>query len=242
MLLAAQWLAVIACRDSRRGHSGRRLSAGEPRLQVYAVVAQMNMHGMHFTRSAGQVGEARARDRVAQVRRAPTVPPIVSLQSQLLAMQRAVGNQAVQRLIGAPGTMQAGQPVPFTLNAVFIAKHVADTAEEAKTKTLARITNGDALPSMVNGTLGNTVATQAAWTAAIARSIETIPPEDDYWTAGEAVAAERLHHLKVEIEGWEATPATVRTLPTSKRTVGGTYQVNANSVTVDIDHASTSRG
>jgi hypothetical protein len=165
-------------------------------------------------------------------------------------MQRLVGNQAVQRWLGAPNTNQAGADIQATLSQEFRDKHVAANVAQAKQNTIDRINNGDALPTMRNGTLGNIVATAQNWQAAIdAANHATMPPEDDW--VGDDPDDGRFFNQNVLISGWEvkrvaplegpATKAAAEDVDDAKRSLGGTWDVGGGDVTVEVDHASTGR-
>ncbi len=185
----------------------------------------------------GRVSSA-DRERLTGVGSIPLTP------QNVLALQRVIGNQAIQRWLGGQGTNQKGKKVPITFHQEFIDKHIAATVAEAKTKTLARINNGPALQSMKDGTMGNTVATEAAWTAAIEASTDVLPPEGK-WEPSFGDDEGRIIHLGVALDGWEVTrdsptaqSATAREFGSTRRTIGGDWTVTDNDVTAVVDHMS----
>lgn len=153
----------------------------------------------------------------------------------LESLQRLAGNRAasaqVQRLLDgfyADGTTK----VPasrISLTAPFKKKHVADDETKARQVTGARIDEGKPA-AMVNGRLGNTVATEAAWLEAIDRSTATIP-DQNAWQGG----------LPVKLTGWDAKRTgprsiTVSPLADAARTVGGYMKKKGGAV--EVDHVS----
>jgi hypothetical protein len=179
------------------------------------------------------------RDRLTGVGSIPPTP------QNVLALQRIIGNQAIQRWLGGQGTNQKGKKVTITFHQEFVDKHIAATVGEAKTKTLARINNGDALQSMKDGKMGNTVATEATWKAGIDASTDVLPPEGK-WEPSYGDDGERFHNLGVTINGWEVTrdgpvaqSASAKEISGTKRSIGGNWTVTNNDVTADVDHMST---
>jgi hypothetical protein len=181
------------------------------------------------------------RERLTGVGSIPPTP------QNVLALQRIIGNQAIQRWLGAQGTNQKakGEKVPVTFDQEFVDKHIAATVGQAKTKTLGRINNGDAPQSMKEGNMGNTVATEAAWKAAIDASTDVLPPEGK-WEPSWGDDGERIHNLGVTISGWEVTrdgpvaqSASAKEISGTKRSIGGNWTVTNNDVAADVDHMST---
>ncbi len=184
-----------------------------------------------------------ARDRIRQ--RAPSSPTKrpgvaraqrVSLPASaaLEGLQRLAGNRAasgqVQRLIdGFDGKSKV--PISkISLTDAFKQKHVAEDAKGAIAKTGARIDSGKP-PAMVAGTLGNTVATEANWKAAIDASTAVIPDRKD-WSGG----------MAIKLNGWDAKRVpgqrkiNITELSGEGRTVGGYIKQKGGAV--QIDHVS----
>lgn len=157
----------------------------------------------------------------------------------LETLQRLAGNRAVSGLVGAnvqrlldgfyaDGTTKVPKE-RISLTAPFKKKHVADDEAKARQVTGARIDEGKPA-AMVNGRLGNTVATEAAWLEAIDKSTATIP-DQNAWQGG----------LPVKLTGWDAKRTgprsiTVSALADAARTVGGFMKKKGGSV--EIDHVS----
>jgi hypothetical protein len=157
----------------------------------------------------------------------------------LETLQRLAGNRTVSGLVGAnvqrllDGFYGDGETkVPasrISLTAPFKKKHVADDETKARQVTGARIEEGKPA-AMVNGRLGNTVATEAAWLEAIDKSTATIP-DQNAWQGG----------LPVKLTGWDAKRTgprsiTVSPLADAARTVGGYMKKKGGAV--EIDHVS----
>lgn len=151
---------------------------------------------------------------------------------QLMAVQRSAGNQAATRLVQRllDGFYNDGKTkVPkerIALSDAFKKKHVAADEGKARAVTGARIDSGKP-PSMVQGRLANTVATEADWLAAIDASTATIPDQDN-WAGDMAIA----------LNGWEAKRTgprsiTVTALNAGARTIGGYMKKQGGAVTVD---------
>ena len=83
----------------------------------------------------------------------------------------------IQRFIGAAGIYQEGKNIPFTFDDIFTKKHIAEDAAEAIIKTQARIGDPkDQGGKMIKiGHIGNTLATEVAWTKVINENKEVIP-------------------------------------------------------------------
>jgi hypothetical protein len=173
--------------------------------------------------------------------------------ADILALQRLIGNQAtIQRFLGARGTNLAGQNVPVTFEQDFTDKHIAANAQGAITNTLNRINNNNAPSSMKDGTLANTVATQAAWTAAIDASQEKMPPLKD-WEPDIGDYKDKFDNWVLTLaDAWEVTRTdpgadraqTARTnvVKGHKRAVSGSWEiVNDNELSAKVNHA-TIRG
>jgi hypothetical protein len=182
-------------------------------------------------------------------------PSTLSRPDSLLSLQAVVGNQVVQRLIGQEGTNQAGKTINPTFAPEFIRKHIADNVEDAKKKTRARIASGDALPTMENGILGNIVATEGDWKAAIEASPMKLPPDNEWFPAEDAKedddASDRLESADVVVSGWDIFEQklannkgftyTVVIDPAAKRTIGGDWAVTDKNVSLVVDHASSGK-
>ncbi|HML99193.1 MAG TPA: hypothetical protein PKD75_11990 [Tepidiformaceae bacterium] len=152
----------------------------------------------------------------------------------LEGLQRLAGNRAtsgqVQRLIDG---FDGKSKVPISkvsLTDAFKQKHVAEDPKGAIAKTGARIDAGKP-PAMVAGTLGNTVATEANWKAAIDASTAVIPDQKD-WSGG----------MAVKLSGWDAKRVpgqrkiNITDLSDAGRTVGGYMKQKGGAV--QIDHVS----
>lgn len=160
----------------------------------------------------------------------------------LQRLQRLVGNRAVsqalpstiQRLKGAPGTAQAGQPLTIEFSDDFREKHIAEDADGAKKATEKRIKSGGP-PGIVKGTTPNHVAKLADWKAVIDAHAAVVPPDGE-WSAEdgdieEPTWVERL--AQVTVTGWEPKKASNGDVPTPtpstfKRYVGGKWQVTGS--------------
>jgi hypothetical protein len=179
----------------------------------------------------------------------------MSRPDMLLSLQALVGNQVVQRLIGRKGTAQAGQTIDPTFAPEFIRKHIADNVEDAKKKTRARIAAGDALPTMKGGKLGNFVATEGDWKAAINASTTKLPPIGEWDPAQDANDDDdddgRLTSADVVVSGWDIFEQklannkgfiyTVGNEPAAKRSIGGIWTVKDKNVSLVVDHASSGK-
>ena len=173
-------------------------------------------------------------------------------------MQRGKVGQAhnsrrtpVQRLKAADGTAEEGKDAPYTLNADFILKHVANSLTGAEIVTEARIATNKP-KGMVEGTAANHVATQDVWEAAINGSNVKVPPEGE-WNYENGDATGRENRLVwVEVDGWEAigTKGNVKGKAMKiKKFLGGDWSVantaedgdgysltKTGNVTMDFNH------
>lgn len=160
--------------------------------------------------------------------------PAVLVPAAVEGLQRLAGNRAasahLQRLIDG---FDGKRKVPISkvsLTDAFKQKHVAEDAKGAIAKTGARIDSGKP-PAMVAGTLGNTVATEANWKAAIDASTAVIPDQKD-WSGG----------LAIQLNGWDAKRVpgqrkiNITELSNAPRTVGGYIKQKGGAV--QIDHVS----
>lgn len=163
----------------------------------------------------------------------------------------AAGSPVVQRLKGREGTAQAGKRVEFTLAADFINNHVANSLEDARQVTEARVKSGNP-PGIAAGTAANHVAPEAAWRTAIENSKAVVPPKDD-WDGSYGDHKQFDPQLaKVEVQGWEAQGTEDKVVArdaTLKKFVGGHWEVEncefddeenykdgSGHVTMDISH------
>lgn len=162
------------------------------------------------------------------------------------------GNSAIQLYNGAVGTNQSGAVIPFTLDQEFTDKHVASSQAAAITKTQARIDDqADLGGAMIRaGTIGNTVATNAVWTAAINGNGDVIPAsffgpddedkaQDDYNAADYDESAYAGNSSYMAIAGWDvklASGALVATAASMNRRVAGTYDVTNLDVSIELNH------
>lgn len=153
----------------------------------------------------------------------------------VLMLQRVVGNRTVQRLMD--GFYADGKTkVPaarISLTAAFKKKHVAENESAARSITGARIDAGKPA-AMVNGTLGNTTATESDWLTAINDST-AIVPDQDAWSGG----------LAIKVKGWDAKRTGARSitltpLADAARTVGGYMKKQGGNV--EIDHVAGQNG
>lgn len=146
--------------------------------------------------------------------------------AQRLSLPASAALEGLQRLAGNRAT--SGQ-VQRLIDA-FKQKHVAEDPKGAIAKTGARIDAGKP-PAMVAGTLGNTVATEANWKAAIDASTAVIPDQKD-WSGG----------MAVKLSGWDAKRVpgqrkiNITDLSDAGRTVGGYMKQKGGAV--QIDHVS----
>ncbi len=180
-------------------------------------------------RQPAQPASLAKRPGAARARRA-TLPAGAALEGlQRLAGNRAASGQ-VQRLIDG---FDGKSKVPISkvsLTDAFKQKHVAEDAKGAIAKTGARIDSGKP-PAMVAGTLGNTVATEANWKAAIDASTAVIPDQKD-WSGG----------MPIKLSGWDAKRVpgqrkiNVTEVADVGRTVGGYMKQKGGAV--QIDHVS----
>lgn len=170
----------------------------------------------------------------------------------LAAQLQSISAQPIQLFNGATGTARAGASIPITLDAeTFVASHVAADAAEAVTKTEARIA-GDAPQSMKNGTLANSLSTQANWLAAMNADTTVIPSEDEWGgDYGTDDATEYVRDLgPLTVQGWEAQGTAGNVAATATpitKNVAGTWTVEnpeaeegvaaaAPDVSIVIDH------
>jgi len=165
------------------------------------------------------------------------------------------GSAPVQLFKGAAGTNQAGANIPFTFNAVFMAKHIAADEAGAIAKTQTRVTNratdiGGA--GIFAGNIGNTVATNGVWTAAINGNAEEIPGADECVLPTEEDRAEAGFNASefnatgrfpdsayMAVSGWDVKLVDgnlVATEKTMNRKVGGDWTLNNLNASLDIDH------
>jgi len=162
----------------------------------------------------------------------------------------------VQRLIGRKGTAQAGKTINPTFGPEFIAKHIADNETDAKKKTRQRISSGDGLQTLKDGILGNIVAREGDWKAAINASNTKLPPKGEWYPAEDANENDdesgRLASLDVVVSGWDVFEKklannrgftyVVDDDPAAKRTIGGDWEVKNKNVSLVVDHASSGKG
>ncbi len=178
----------------------------------------------------------------------PQQSAVLSAQAQrslspqnVLRLQRLAGNRAVnralpgtiQRLKGAPGTAQAGEPLTIKFSDDFKKKHTAENAAGAKAATELRIASGK--PSaIVDGTIPNHVAKLADWKTVIDAHAAAVPPDGD-WSPEDGdiddpTWVERL--AQVTVTGWEpkrvGTKVPDPSPSTFKRYVGGKWQVTGS--------------
>jgi hypothetical protein len=181
-----------------------------------------------------RIRTATSASRAARPREASTVRTALPAPAAVEGLQRLAGNRAssahLQRLIDG---FDGKSKVPISkvsLTDAFKQKHVADDPKGAIAKTGARIDSGKP-PAMVTGTLGNTVATEANWKAAIDASTAVIPDQKD-WSGG----------LPIKLSGWDAKRVpgqrkiNITELSDAPRTVGGYIKQKGGAV--QIDHVS----
>jgi hypothetical protein len=160
-----------------------------------------------------------------------------------IMLQRTLGNRAVGAMLANPvqrlmdGFYADGKTkVPaarISLTSAFKKKHVAADETAARSITGARIDGGKPV-AMVNGTLGNTTATESDWLAAISDSTAVVP-DQDAWSGG----------LAIKVKGWDAKRTgprsiTLTPLADAARTVGGYMKKQGGNV--EIDHVAGQNG
>jgi hypothetical protein len=184
------------------------------------------------------------------VSKRPRLPDVTATPHNILALQRVIGNQAtIQRFLGAKGTNLPGEAVPVTLDQEFLDKHVAANSKIAKDKSLKRINDGKALPTMKAGKLANTVATEENWRTAINASADILPP-NNAWSPTTGDDSERFHNLGVKVEAWEVTRTDIGAATAKEadvapprdvaRALGGTWTIdNDIDISADVNHATS---
>ncbi len=167
---------------------------------------------------------------------------------------KAVSNTTpVQLFKGAEGTNQEDADIPFTFAQEFTNKHIAADRDAAIANTQTRIDDaGDRGGQSIRaGNIGNTVATDAVWTAAINANTDVIPDnfrgpsEDDkadpaYNEADYDDSGHSGDSSAMRINVWEVRYANATLTATQKDVnakVAGTYDVTNLDVSIDIDHA-----
>lgn len=160
-------------------------------------------------------------------------------------------NLPIQRFIGAEGTYQEGKNIPFTFDDVFTKKHIAEDAAGAIIKTQARINDPtDQGGEMIKTKhIGNTLATEAAWTNAINKNKEIIPEtffgpskEDKAkkdFNPGDYDDEGYVQSSSMTINGWDVKLQDATLASEEKnmnRKIGGTYVVTNLDVSLAINH------
>lgn len=173
---------------------------------------------------------------------------------QLKALQEMANNKPVQLFKGAEGTNQAGADIPFTFAQEFTDKHIAADETGAIANTQTRIDDANDVGGQLvkAGTIGNTVATNATWTAAINANTDVIPEnfmgpsaddktDPDYNAADYDDSGHTSDSSHMPIAAWEVTydgndDELSAEQKTVNRRVSGTYDVTNLDVNMDIDH------
>lgn len=173
---------------------------------------------------------------------------------QLKALQAMANNKPVQLFKGAADTNQAGADIPFTFAQEFTDKHIAadETGAIANTQTRIDDVNDVGGQLVKAGTIGNTVATNATWTAAINANTDVIPEifmgpsaadkaDPGYSAADYDDSGHTSDSSHMPIAAWEVTydsddDELSAEQKTVNRRVSGNYTVTNLDVSIDIDH------
>jgi len=171
-------------------------------------------------------------------------------QNGALATQlKQSASKPIQLFRAAPGTAEAGGNVPITLDAdTFVKKHVATDDADAVTKTQARIDDSNAPQSMAEGTLANSLATQADWIAAMDADTTVLPPTDS-WGPGidytEDDSGRAVNLGPIAVDGWEAQGTSGSITATSRRIskyVAGDWKVESDDSESDEEESKSDSG
>lgn len=221
----------------------------------------MNIHATKKTEQQGQsavhTGEQKQQSGSSVLQEMANQSPRAM---QLKALQEMADNSPVvtqkapiQLFKGAEGTNQADADIPFTFAQEFTDKHIAADSAGAVANTQTRIDNDDDRggQSIKAGNIGNTVATNAVWTAAINANTDVIPDnfhgpseddkaEADYDEADYDESGHSGDSSAMRIRAWEVRYANATLTATQKdlnARVAGNYDVTNLDVSIDIDHA-----
>ena len=216
---------------------------------VASAVSKKNISGEPIFQFVDNRPEAIAKRKLHEIVNKSSQPHRLRAFQEILTDS---ANLPIQRFIGADGTNQEGNTIPFTLDQEFNDKHVAADVDGAIANTQARIDDENDLGgSMIReGNIGNTVATNEVWTAAIDGNNDTIPEEfygpseddkaeDDFDPADYNDSAYSGNSSYMEIDGWNVKfedDALVAEGITMERRVAGTYDVTNLDVSIDINH------